>query len=650
MTSLWIVHRHPRIRSAIVRLAAAGEDTIVGGPGDPLFDAAPAPDVVLLGLVGDFEAELQFAHRVAGRLHDARWILLPEHPDVPRARFLFDTLDAEVLSYPPDAGRLRRELLDSAPPLGDAPLPLSQRPFRDALRDRFSRWFADLDSAELLRALDPRLADVPLLIVGERGTGRALLAHYLHTFGGTGAGAFAQVACSESTTAEGAAAEIARASAGPRGRAACTVWLEDADRLRPEVQRQIQSWIEFGAPAGTLRTAQSRWIASATDLDALEPGLGRVFGALRLGLPPVRERPHRVAGFANDTTQAWCRAHGQAPRRFGEDAVAVLEEYPWPGNLRELETVVTQTLAAGTADPVRADDLLYDGRPFAPLGPAEHGETDEAGGEKVDAPAWTAPTLRPEEQAKSETEDEPEALVELIPEDEPEALVELIPEDEAPTGDTALRRLAASVAHEVRNPLATIQAFAQLLPERYDDAEFRSRFADLVNRDVRRISEVVDGLGQLAALKQPVRATIDLTALLEELLAAQRDAIRHRRLLVLQELETERPQVLVDPDQIRFAFTSLLDRSLRLVPERGDLYLASRYHETGLRGGPSVRVLVRLQLGGAGAKRPVEGTTPAENALELAIAETVVRSQGGAFAIDAGDSETVIIIDLPAPA
>ncbi|MCH8890848.1 MAG: hypothetical protein IH827_07210, partial [Myxococcales bacterium] len=78
MTTLWIVHRDPLLRSALVRAAGAPEDAVCGAPGDPIFAAAPLADVVLLGLGGDLEAELEFAHQGAIRAPDARWILLPE--------------------------------------------------------------------------------------------------------------------------------------------------------------------------------------------------------------------------------------------------------------------------------------------------------------------------------------------------------------------------------------------------------------------------------------------------------------------------------------------------------------------------------------------------------------------------------------------
>ena len=215
-----------------------------------------------------------------------------------------------------------------------------------------------------------------------------------------------------------------------------------------------------------------------------------------------------------------------------------------------------------------------------------------------------------------------------------------------------LRRLAGAVAHEVRNPLSSIRTFAELLPQHYQDSEFRTRFAEIVSQDVLRIEEVVERLNRLASLESPRREDIDIAALLVSLLEQRRDSIRQRRLLVLRELDARQPLVRADPEQLRFALEALLNKSLDLVPERGNLYFASKHHDSGLRGQPSVRVLVRFH----GPERkglavPVSEASPAENALEFAIAESIIRAHGGALAIDSADSdETLIVLDLPAPA
>ena len=73
---------------------------------------------------------------------------------------------------------------------------------RKRLTDRFSRWFQDVEIPDLMRSLDPRLARVPILIRGERGSGRSLLARYLHTFGGGSDAAFISIPSSEIQNSE----------------------------------------------------------------------------------------------------------------------------------------------------------------------------------------------------------------------------------------------------------------------------------------------------------------------------------------------------------------------------------------------------------------------------------------------------------------
>ena len=141
--------------------------------------------------------------------------------------------------------------------------------------------------------------------------------------------------------------------------------------------------------------------------------------------------------------------------------------------------------------------------------------------------------------------------------------------------------------------------------------------------------------------------------------STRRASIRERRLVVLQELDLDQPVVVGDADQLDFAFESLVDKSLQLVPEGGNLYIASKHHEAGVDGKPFVRVLLRLRgpepgssgttAGSEGGRQPVIGVSSADHALELAIAETVVRAHGGALAVDTSDGEeTVIVLDLPA--
>jgi DNA-binding NtrC family response regulator len=608
MTSLWIVHREPVLRAALAQLAAAPGDAVVGAPGDPVFDTARAPDAVLLGLAGDLEGELEFVHRVSPRLRGSEWILLGDAEQLAPARQLFDSLPAAFFAYPPEPAALRAAIREATARPEAEPLPLSQRPARDALSGRFARGFADLDLPELLRALDPRLGGVPLLILGEPGTGRSTLARYVHQFGATAGGALVEIPCGPATSAEELLGAIAAAERRPRSRRACSLWLEDVDQLQAAVQRRVCGWIEFAPPQGVLRTRAIRWIATS-DGAGLEPGLRRSLGGLILRIPPLRKRAGLVLNLAQATALAWSQARGLRPRLLDPDALAVLDQYPWPGNLRELEAVVEQSLAASAADPLRPQDLLLDGEPFAPPDAAAFGALIEEGPEPSVEPG------RPAEEQRIPIESE-ESAAEPVSGAEPTRGAQGDVTLEQPQ---SLRRLAAAVAHEVRNPLTAVRTFAELLPERHADPEFREHFARLASENMARVDDVLVRLDRLASFP-------------------------------LEELDRSQPRALCDPEQLRFAFEALLDKSLELVPARGDLYLASKSHASGLRGEPSVRVLLRYRgpEAAAGAPQLPEGS-PAANALEFAIAELLIRSQGGTLALDTSDlNETVIVLDLPA--
>jgi signal transduction histidine kinase len=575
---------------------------------------------------------------------------VPDHGLAETVRELFDGIDASILSYPPDARALRARIrMDragrhAAAPSARAPIPLSQRSARDSLAQRFARWFADLELPDLLCALDPHLGDVPLLILGEAGTGRGLLAHYVHHFGNDPDSEFAHVLCEDGMSAALLQTALAEAIGHPSNR--FTIWLEDIDALPTATQRQLARWIEFGPPARVARARVARWLGTSGDepavgsASALDPALRDALGGIPMRIPTLRERPERIAAFVTDTALAWCSARRQRPRRFAEDALTALTEYPWPLNLRELEAVIVQTLAASRADPIRVDDLQYDGIAFAPINASEVGTLLDAdpggrGTQRADAPH--APLAAPRGKEAG-----------FAPERRPASASEM--PDAIASAGASIQPLVAAIAHEMRNPLSTIRTFAELLPSQYNDPEFRSRFAELVGQDAHRIEAVIQRLTEFATLEPPKIAAVDISALLEELLTERTETVRNRHLLVLKELDELHTAAIGDAGQLRFALESLIDKSLDLAPSGGDVFIASRHQPAGLRGGPAVRVLVRFGNHDGSPSGPrVPGTSAAENALEYAIAAAVIRAQGGTFTIDPGKgNETVLLLDIPA--
>jgi len=741
MTTLWIVHRDADRRGVLARLAGAGEDTILGDPSDRLFEASPPADVVLLGLAGDFESELEFAHRFAPRLPAARWVLVAERTDVADAQSLFDTLQAPVLPYPPTPDALR-PLLRRVPARRSADT-LSDRRRRDAVAARFARWLSGLELPEVLRALDPRLRRTPILVRGEPGTGRALLAHYVHAFGGGLGGTIAVTTCAAGMETPDVLETLVRAGRQERARRSITLLLEDVDRLAPRVQRELAGWLELSPPPGPPHSAWVRFIATAGDPDdpsgpRLEESLLQPLSALPIRLPPLRESPERIVAAVEDVAQAFADLTDGRRRRFSPEALEALRRHPWPGNVRELEAVVVRTLAGESSDPVRVSSLRFDptprvsptslrtppeparepepwAAPFVP-GPAATGPGPEAPasgtspeedtwrlmadepaveavpepGIDIDlfapgapgraAPAEPAFELPPDPDPAPASDPAPAPAPSSAPPPEPEpgpggplALGGVPEREPAPTpdahrprpgadparrspadlvGDSALRRFLAALSHELGNSVVPLRTAAALLPERFADPDFRARFGEIVRTDSRRIESVLERLARFVAFGAPARAPLGLRAILDEILEAERPALQERSVLVTQELEPRHGEVLGDAQQLAFALGGLLRKTLERIRPRGHLYLASRHHPRGLRGDPSLRLLLRFETQGRVATGASDdGSSLSETALDLLLTEAIVRAHDGRFALDQADAaETVVLLDLPAPA
>lgn len=617
MPSLWVVQRDLRQREALARLAGVLDTALLAGPDDRALESRADASVVVLGVEGDFERELDFVHRLAPRLPGARWVLVAPAADHDEVRRLFDAVRFQLLAYPPDSFELRRQLRQALSHRSAEPL--SARMRREATAERFARWLADVELPDLLRALDPRAGTTPLLVRGERGTGRGLVARYAHAFGRPG-GRFVSVGCDGVTGAAELLAELA--DLATRAALDVTLCLEDVDRLPPRLQKQVRGWIEGGLPEGALLDHGVRWMATGGDPasapDRLDPGLRDALAGVEVRVPPLRERPAAIPALAADAALAWCRSRGEPLRRFSPEAIEVLRAYPWPGNARELEALVARTLAAGPPDPIRAPDLRFE-----------------------------VPVALAEQEPDLEEPSEPAPLEATPAEPRSEAAPAEAGREAAPG---FARRLATAVAHEIGNPLTGLRTFADLLPERFADPEFRARFAEVVGGDLRRLESVVDRLRRFGDLGEPEREAVDLAALLDAALAARRGEIERRRIIFLEEIERAKPHVLGDAEQLRLVVDLLLDRALAWLPDRGDVYLASKHHPPSESMPASARVLLRLR----GARVPevsdTPGFRPTETALDLAVADALVRAGGGRLAVSSSEGrDTVLVLDLPAP-
>ena len=451
-------------------------------------------------------------------------------------------------------------------------------------------------------------------------------------------------------------------------------------------QRHVQDWIQydgsdaFGGPG-------IRFIAGAGDeseLDispGLDPRCAEALAGITLRLPPLRERTNCIEAFVQETSRSWAESRGERVRSWDPQTLLLLRAYPWPGNMHELEAVIARTLSFSGAEPVLPVHLRFPGdsgwlnqyaspttEPSAqPSFP--HPETPMQPGD--DEASLPEAQLLPEEpevpSAIDRREDsplaDPELEFDVFPQStEPgsamalagEAMenvlgpgAEAVGQDSTDSQEAArseLRQMIRALVHDVRNPLVSIRTFSELLPEHYDDPEFRDHFSELVGRDVNRIDEAVTRLHEIIDLTELKSAPVDIAHLLERLLDDHREVIQERRLLVLKELDHNGSSALGDGQLLRDAFSALIKQAIESVAERGDIYLASRQHPNAQSGRPSLRVLIRFSA--------ENGLSPGLDAtqLDLVMAQSIIRALGGTFTEENTQSdERVVVIDLPAP-
>jgi PAS domain S-box-containing protein len=219
---------------------------------------------------------------------------------------------------------------------------------------------------------------------------------------------------------------------------------------------------------------------------------------------------------------------------------------------------------------------------------------------------------------------------------------------------SALGSMATGIAHEIRNPLVAIKTFAELLPERADDHEFRSTFAKVAAKEIQRIEQL---LGRLRALAVPTSFALrplDVQVPLAETLDLLRGEADRRRVRFLVEVEHDLPPILGEPDQLKQLFLNLFLNGLEAMTAGGTLSVTVRAdRERSDRGLLTVRVtdtgpgIPREDL--ARVFEPFFTTKSNGTGLGLAISRSIADAHRAALWAEAGPAGigTTFVIQFP---
>jgi DNA-binding NtrC family response regulator len=233
------------------------------------------------------------------------------------------------------------------------------------------RLFETIDSVADTRAT--------VLITGESGTGKSMIARAIHRRSRRAAKPFIEVACGalpENLLESELFGHVAGAFTGAVGNKVGkfmqanggTIFLDEIGTASPAMQvkllRVLQE-LEFEQVGGdkTFKVdvrvvlATNEELSQAVAAGRFRQDLFYRINVINLDLPPLRSRRGDVPALAQTFLNQLREDTGRAVAGFTDEAMAALEAYPWPGNIRELQNVVERAVLLGKGDRITPADL-----------------------------------------------------------------------------------------------------------------------------------------------------------------------------------------------------------------------------------------------------------------------------------------------------
>jgi len=216
--------------------------------------------------------------------------------------------------------------------------------------------------------------------------------------------------------------------------------------------------------------------------------------------------------------------------------------------------------------------------------------------------------------------------------------------------------LAAAMSHEVRNPLVAISTFAQLLPERYADPDFRDKFSELVSSEISRLNGMVDQISDFAETPPLNFEMAGIAELLHLAIAGVSESSPDTGALVEASIDENLPDVRCDRDALTDCFSHLVRNAVEAV---ADVQYPSVHVTATLVDGAEGRKNIRMNVmdNGNGVPGEIEEklfspfcTTKARGiGLGLPIARRTVIDHAGQIKVGTSQKGTSVEITLPVP-
>ncbi len=139
----------------------------------------------------------------------------------------------------------------------------------------------------------------------------------------------------------------------------------------------------------------------------------------------------------------------------------------------------------------------------------------------------------------------------------------------------SLGTLSAGMAHEIKNPLVSIKTFAQLLPERYQDSDFRETFSNLIGHEIDRIDSLVNQLLRFARPAKPLLKPMHVHSVLEKSLQLVGHRLYQKEIKLTRSWRADMDTIRADADQLEQVFLNFFLNAMDAMKRGGEMVVST---------------------------------------------------------------------------
>jgi signal transduction histidine kinase len=212
------------------------------------------------------------------------------------------------------------------------------------------------------------------------------------------------------------------------------------------------------------------------------------------------------------------------------------------------------------------------------------------------------------------------------------------------------------MAHEIKNPLVSLKTFAQLLPERYQDSDFRDTFSNLIGHEIDRIDSLVNQLLRFARPANPILKPLHAHEILEKALTLVGHRLYQKNIKLNRSWLAELDTIHGDADQLEQVFLNFFLNAMDAMKTSGELTVQTEIRaaeqwvnaarssngQSNGKGEPRDGLLITIRDTGEGIKAedlahvfdPFFTTKDYGTGLGLSVVHGIIQEHGGQIEVE----------------